>query len=108
MLKYIKGGLVWLSSLGWFLWIRKILRTPSSANLSSEKKINQWRIIDLGDSGVYVYVDPRSEKIRIFSLTRDEMESKIKLHGSVSGLQPAAGDPFQSVFRFRKQVPYGS
>jgi len=48
-------------------------------------------MIDLGDSGMYVYFDPDSERVMIFSLTEQEKLDTLKEYGSVSGLGRGRG-----------------
>ena len=55
------------------------------------KKLFSWRMIDLGDSGMYCYFDPGSEKIMIFPLTDEEKQGSVVMYGSVSGLERGRG-----------------
>jgi len=65
---------------------RKRRKTFEGPGPRKQKKIFQWRLIDLGDSGMYCYFDPGSERIEIYPLTSREKTSMLKEYGSVSGL----------------------
>jgi hypothetical protein len=59
---------------GGFKWISKMFqrRKRTSAKDRQSKILRKWRLIDLGDSGMYCYFDPYTERIEILSLTKDE------------------------------------
>ncbi len=70
---------------------RKIRKTSDPGHLPNAKPLRRWRMIDLGDSGMYVYFDPDSERIMIFSLTEQEKLDTLGEYGSVSGLRRGRG-----------------
>ena len=87
-----------------FLNLRKILDRVLGPR---SKVIRSWRMIDLGDDGMYCFFDPKVEKIYVCDLTSSEKHLMIKTYGSVSGAGGGGGVMPHQVNLFRKEIPYG-
>ncbi len=67
-------------------------------NQPKNKVIRRWRIVDCGDTGVFVFIDPKKEKIMLYGLTESEKSDNMELYGSVSASVEGRGfAPGQSI-----------
>ncbi len=51
------------------------------------KPIRNWRILGETDSGAYCFFDPSREAISVRDLTSDEIDARLVVDVSVSGLE---------------------
>jgi len=71
--------------------------------------IRRWRMVDLGDPGMYCFFDPKKERIFIYPLTAHEEPGILESMVSVSDLETGTGVAPHQVNLFRlSEVPYGS
>ena len=89
-----------------FKWMMRLKRKRISEQGRGPLTLRRWRLVDLGEVGMYCFFDPEKEKIFIYPLTKNEGSDRLNDVVSVSALVEGEGAAPHQINLFRKKVPY--